>query len=323
MSRMKRRFKPMLAFPSKPFDSPDWLNEIKIDGTRVMGYIDTTKKSVELINRRGIDILYRYPELKTLYEDVKVKQVVLDGEIACFEKGKPNFQKLQEREHVDDPVRIELLSKNMPVTYIVFDVLHVDGKDLVDKPLIERKKILERVVSESSRVLISRYVIGNGKNFFQKVRKKGLEGIMSKKLDSPYIQERSKYWLKIKALKTLDCVICGFTSGRGKRSELLGSLIAGCYYQNKLKYVGKIGTGFSEKQLKELLERLEKLKVKKCPFPEEPELKLPPGRKPVWTKPKLVCEVKFLELTEDKIMRAPSFIRLRNDKIPKECILES
>ena len=167
------------------------------------------------------------------------------------------------------------------------------------------------------------YIIGKGKKFFREVKRRGLEGLVAKRLESTYqIGRRSKDWLKIKVLNTLDCVICGYTTGTGKRSELIGSLIAGCYDKGKLRYVGKIGTGFSEQQLKELLKALKGIKAVRCPFDVEPELKLPPSRAVVWTKPKLICEVRFMNLSKNKIMRAPVFLRLRDDKNINECILE-
>jgi bifunctional non-homologous end joining protein LigD len=148
-----------------------------------------------------------------------------------------------------------------------------------------------------------------------------LEGIMAKRLKSTYqIGKRSKDWLKIKYLKTLDAAICGYTLGSGWREKYFGALILGCYHQGKLRYVGRVGTGLNEKGYAELTEELKKLKTDKCPFEEKPEF--PSDVVPIWVKPKLVCEVKFMDLSRDLIMRAPSFIRLREDKEPKECILE-
>jgi bifunctional non-homologous end joining protein LigD len=324
MTLWDQLIKPMLAHLSEPFDSSDWCFEVKYDGTRCIAYIDVKSKSVKFLNRRLIFFQNRYPELLNIFEEVKARRVILDGEIVIFDKetGKPNFYKLAEREHVDNKTRIEILSKLIPATYVVFDILHKDGEDLIDLPLTKRKKILEKTVKESERILLSTYVIGKGKKFFKAVKRQGLEGIMAKKLNSPYlIGERSKLWLKIKVLKTLDCIIVGYSTGTGKR-EPIGSLILGCYHNGKLRYVGKVGTGFSEEELNQILGKLEKLKTNKCPFEQEPELDLPPERKAVWVKPKLICEVKFMNLSQNLIMRAPSFVRLRTDKQLKECILE-
>lgn len=292
------------------------------DGTRCISYVDTKEKSVKMLNRRMIYFENRYPELQEIWKDVKGEKVILDGEVVVFHKGKPDFYKLAEREHVESKTRIEFLAKMIPATYIVFDILYKDGKDLTQLPLIERKKILEETAKESSRLVISQYVIGKGKKFFEEIRKRGLEGMMAKKLDSPYmIDERSNLWLKIKALETLDVIIVGYTTGTGKRGELLGSLITACYHGGKLRYVGKIGTGFSEEQLAEILKKLERIKTGNCPLKKLPELRLPPGREPVWVEPRIVCEVKFMNLSKDLVMRAPVFVRLREDKLPEECEL--
>lgn len=321
MSLWNQLVKPMLAELSEPFDSPDFCFEIKFDGTRCIAYVDKEKKSVKLLNRRLKFFENNYPEIMNLWEDVDAKQVILDGELVIFKKGRPDFYLMAEREHTGDRTRIELLSKINPATYIVFDILYLDGKDLIDKPLVERKKILERVVKQSDRVLLSAYVVGEGKKFFKAARKKGLEGVMAKRLQSRYqIDKRSKDWLKIKYLKTLDTVICGYTAGTGWREPYFGALILGCYHQGKLRYVGRVGTGLSEEGYAELTQVLQKLRIDKCPFKEIPEF--PSDIVPRWVKPKLVCEVKFMNLSKDLIMRAPSFIRLREDKLPEECILE-
>jgi bifunctional non-homologous end joining protein LigD len=311
----------MLAHLAEPFNSKEFLFEVKFDGTRTIAYIDTQKHSVQFLNRRGIYFEDRYPEFKDSWKQIKAKRVVLDGELVVFKEGKPDFYSLQTREHVDEKMRIELLSRMMPATLIVFDILHKDGKDLIDFPLMERKKILQEVVEENERILISTYIIGKGKKFFEEVRKKGLEGVMAKKLESTYqLGKRSKDWLKIKYLKTLDCIICGFTKGTGWREEYFGALLCGTYFKRKLIYLGRVGTGWSESDLKYLTPSLKKLETKENPFDtfeEEPSI----IEKIHWVKPKLVAEIKFMNLSEDLKMRAPSFQRLREDKKPEECIL--
>jgi bifunctional non-homologous end joining protein LigD len=295
---------------------------IKFDGTRTIAYINKKKKEVRFLNRRGIWFEARYPEMKDLWKDVDAEKAILDGELVIFKEGKPDFYLLAEREHVDDRTRAEILSKLNPATYVVFDILHLDGKDLVDLPLIERKKILEERVRESERVLLSVYVIGNGKKFFEEVKAKGLEGIMAKRLSSSYqIGKRSKDWLKIKALNSLDCIICGYTLGEGKREKYFGALLLGAWHEGKLRYLGRVGTGWEEKDLEEITAMLKKIETGKNPFDvfeEEPSVL----EKVRWVEPKLVCEVRFMELTEDLKLRAPSFQRLREDKLPEECFLE-
>ena len=320
MSLWNQLIKPMLAFISDAFDSPDFCFEIKFDGTRCIAYIDKEKKSVKFLNRRLKFFQDNYPELQDIWKDVNAKRVILDGELVIFEGGKPNFYKLAEREHTGEKLRIKLLSEISPSTYVVFDILHKDGEDLIDKPLIERKKILEETVKESDRMVLSAYVIGKGKKFFQEVRKKNLEGVIAKRLQSPYqIGKRDKDWLKIKYLKTLDCVICGFTVGSGWRQKYFGALILGCYHQGKLRYVGRVGTGLDEKGYAELTQKLQKIKTEKCPFEEKPEM--PSKIIPLWARPSIVCEVRFMNLSKDLILRAPVFVRQREDKLPEECEL--
>jgi len=322
MSLWNKKIKPMLAKTSKPFNDENFIFEIKFDGTRTIAYIDRNKEEVRLLNRRGFWFEYRYPEMKNLWKDIEANQAILDGELVIFNNGKPDFRLLAEREHVDEKTRIEILSKVNPATYVVFDVLYLDGKDLIDLPLIERKKILENIVRESERVLISVYVVGKGEEFFEEVKAKELEGIMGKRANSTYqIGKRSKDWLKIKILNSFDCIICGYTLGEGKREKYFGALLLGAWHEGKLRYLGRVGTGWEDKDLEEITNMLKRIETDKNPFDifeEEPAIL----EKVKWVKPELVCEVKFMEFTEDLKLRAPSFVRLRNDKNIEECVLE-
>jgi len=320
---IERKFLPMLAFRSQPFDSQDFLFEIKYDGTRTICYFE--EGNIEFINRRGKEFSYRYPEIKeALKNAIKAGEAVLDGEIVVLENQKPNFWKLAEREHVDNKFRIELLSKLMPATYIIFDILFLDGKELIDLPLIERKKILKDVVEENERVRIAEYKIGSGKELFELARKSGLEGIVAKKIDSAYeIGKRSKNWLKIKAENSLDVVIVGYTTGTGEREDF-GSLLVAAYQNGKLKFLGRVGTGFSKEEIEGIIRKLEKEKISNPPVSSENvKLELPEGREAIWVKPKYVCEVRFLEFTEDMQLRAPVFVRMREDKSIEECEIEA
>jgi len=320
---IERKFLPMLAFRSQPFDSQNFLFEIKYDGTRTICYFENG--NIKLVNRRGKEFSYRYPEIKeALKKALKAKEAVLDGEIVVLENGKPNFWKLAEREHVDNKFRIELLSKLMPATYIIFDVLFLDGKELTNLPLLERKKILKDTIEENERIKIAMYKIGSGKELFEFAKKNGLEGIMAKKIDSIYeMGKRSKNWLKIKVENTLDVAIIGYTTGTGEREDF-GSLLVAAYHKGKLKFLGRVGTGFSKEEIEEIIKKLEKEKVP-TPFvsPENVKLDLPEGREAIWVKPKYVCEVKFLEFTEDMQLRAPVFVRMREDKSVEECEIEA
>jgi bifunctional non-homologous end joining protein LigD len=319
-----KKIRPMLTFLIRqPFDDPNYIMEIKFDGTRSITYIDVENKSVEFLNRRNIWFQDRYPELKELWKDVKAKErIILDGEIVVFVRGKPDFSKLASREHVGSKLRAKMLSEKHPATFVVFDILHLDGKDLVDLPLIERKQILDETVKESDRLLKSVFVNEKGKQFFKQMKEKGLEGMVAKKINSRYVQQRSKDWLKLKTLNTLDVVIVGYTSGIGKREEVFGSILAGIYHEGRLHYLGRVGTGWSDDFLKETLPRLEKLKTKKSPIQPEPRISMPDNRKIIWVKPQLVAEIQYLLLTRDLQMRAPAFKRLREDKLPEECVID-
>jgi len=307
----------MLAYPSKPFDSQKFLYELKYDGTRAICYVQDGK--VKLINRRNADITERYPEVVNSLK-VKGKEVVLDGEIVCFENGKPSFYKLAEREHIIDKFRINLLSKLIPATYMVFDILYVDGKELVNLPLIERKRILSECVVVNERVKIVDFVIGKGLELFEFAKSNGYEGIMAKKIDGFYEEKRSHNWLKIKVVDTLDVVVLGFTKGNGER-ESLGSLLIGAYVNGKLRYIGSVGSGFDREKISEALNKLKGDVIPKpdgIEIPNDVEL---PNRECFWIKPKYVAEVKYLEITKNLQLRNPVFVRFREDKKVEECVL--
>lgn len=311
----------MLAHLAEPFDSQEFLFEIKFDGTRTIAYIDAERKEVRFLNRRGIWFQERYPEMRELWKDVRARKIILDGELVVFRHGKPDFYALETREHIANGLRYSLLAKTMPATLVVFDVLHIDGMDVVEKPLVERKRILEGVVKESLRIVLSAYVVERGREFFEAVRKQGLEGVMAKRLSSIYqAGKRSHDWLKIKALKSLDVVIGGFTKGRGWREPYFGALLVGIYHQGKLRYLGRVGTGLDEEGYAKLTQELKQLTTDQNPFEvfeEEPRV----VEQAVFVEPQLVAEVKFMNLSEDLKMRAPSFKRLRKDKLPHECVL--
>ncbi len=318
-----QKIKPMLAKRAKPFDSEKHIFEIKFDGTRCIAYVDVENQKVKLLNRRMLWFQHRYPEIvRDLLTCVKCNRAILDGEIVVFEKGMPNFYKLAEREHCDDETRIEILASIMPATFIVFDVIYVDGANITSFPLMERKEKLKEVLTEGKHVTICDFIEREGKAFFEACAKKGLEGVMAKEKQSPYlIGKRSDYWLKLKATKTIDCVICGYTKGEGKRAPYFGALLLGVYENEKLRYVGRVGTGFDEALLKTLTEQLKRIEIENNPFhcfEERPEI----IEKCKFVKPILVCEVEYLELTKDKKLRAPSFKRLRFDKPASECKLE-
>jgi len=310
LSWMDRKIRPMLAHIAEPFDSEDFIFELKFDGSRTLAFIG---EKLRLQNRRLLNITHRYPELK-LRDDVNAKEAILDGEIVVTKDGKPDFGMLQTREHVSDELRIELLSQTMPATFIAFDLLYLNGKSLVDLPLMGRRAKLEEIVTESPRLLLSRYVETHGRRYFEEVAKLGLEGAMAKRKRSTYqIGKRSRDWLKLKAIKTADVVVVGFTPGEGWRSGYFGALAIGAYCGGKLEFMGKVGTGFDENLLKLISSML------KARTTDVKPIEISPPYEVRWVKPELVCEVKFMEVTPDLKLRAPVFRRLRFDKAPEEC----
>jgi bifunctional non-homologous end joining protein LigD len=289
----------------------------KLDGTRCICF--KLKNKVKFLNRRGLFFEKRYPEIVKCLKELK-DDIILDGEIVVFdERGKPNFYLLAEREHTDDKIRIDILSRKYPATYVVFDILNLNGEDLKNLPLLERKKILNKVVKDSERVKKC-YYTEDGKALWKVVKKLKLEGVMVKRKDSPYLQRRSDLWLKVKTLKSLDVIICGYTEGTGKRRGVLGAILCGIYYKNRLIYLGRCGTGFDEKQLNDLTTALKRIEVKRNPFQAFKEERSIID-KIHFTKLKFVAEVKFMNLSENLKMRAPSFKRLRSDKKIEECVL--
>ena len=314
MSWMDRTIRPMLAHKAEPFDSEDFVFEPKFDGTRAIAFVG---ERTRLQNRRLLNITYRYPELE-FSGQIDAKEAVLDGEIVVLQDGKPNFRALQTREHTDKELRIGFLSKRMPATYMVFDLLYLDGRPIVDRPLLERREKLREIVTEGSNLLLVEYAEEYGRRYFEEVIKRGVEGAMAKRRSSTYqIGRRSRDWLKLKNVRTMDCVILGYTLGEGWRSRYFGALVLGAYRDGKLVYVGRVGTGFDEESLGWLTDLLKSRETREKPI----DLVKPYVIK--WVKPELVCEVEFMELTPDLKLRAPSFKRIRTDKGPEECILEA
>ena len=286
-----------------------YLFEPKVDGIRAICY---KNKKIKLINRKNKDITYQYPEFNFI-KQIHTKSCVLDGEIIVYDKkGKPNFNLLQKRQ-LEKPLLIKTRCKEYPATYVVFDILMKNGKSLVHLPLNERKKILDKTITDNNQIQ-KIYFTKNGKKLWKEIIKKGLEGVVAKDETSKYsCGTRSSIWLKIKDLKTIDCIILGFTQGK----RIISSLALGVYAKGKLKYIGSVGTGFSFNFLKDLHKTLLKLKVKK------PPVEYVGTKKINWVKPKLVCEIKYLEITKDDKLRTPVFLWMREDKKPKECTLET
>jgi len=313
---MSCRIEPMLAtLADRPFSDPNWLFEIKWDGVRALARIEND--ALTLRSRTGVDIAKRYPELASLPDALAARQAILDGEIVALDaQGHSDFERLQERMHVRAPN--ENLVAQIPVVYFVFDLLYCDGYDLRETPLLDRKQLLQRLLHTSERFRYSDHQLEHGKELFALAEQNGLEGIVAKRADSPYVSDRSPYWVKLKVTKTVDAVVSGWTESRTSALPF-GSLLLGLYQGKKLRFIGHVGTGFDAKKLKELTSKLKELAAPTCPFDAVPET----NEKPSWVSPTLVARVKFSGWTQEHSLRHPVFVALREDARPTDCQWEN
>lgn len=298
--------KPMLIGIEQPaFNDPNFIYELKLDGVRCIAYID--KDKVELRNKRNLKLTQKFPELKNIYQQAK-KRCILDGELYVYKDGKTDFFEIQKRTLSSDRFKIQLSSKKYPATFTAFDVLYVDDKLLIDRPLIERKKILNKLITENDRFNISRYIETNGIELFDLTTKNDLEGIVAKRKDSKYyLDKRSKDWIKCKNLIDEDYVIVGYII----KEKGMVSLVLAQYDNHDLIYKGHVTLGVS---LSYLNSHSQKTNI--CPF-----LMIPKGNEDaIWIHPFLVGSVKFMEYTENGGLRQPVFKGFRDDKTPEECL---
>jgi DNA ligase D-like protein (predicted ligase) len=301
----------MLAVPGVPFTEEGWFFEPKLDGTRCIAHVLGDR--IVLQNRRLTDIGGRYPELLISLRTSVRRSCILDGEIVVFVEGQIDFHALQKREQQQKRLKIEILSQMLPATYILFDILEIEGDRQMHLPLRERKDLLSRHVEESERVAVTDYIETIGESYYRAAIKQGLEGIMAKRAESTYQPGvRSSDWKKIKKEIEFDLVVGGMTRGAGYRANTFGALLLGAYQGEKLLYVGKVGTGFSFEELQILRKILET--QPESPFVNPPNV---PGI--TWVNPTLVVEIQAMEVTEDGKLRAPVYLRLRNDKPPAQC----
>jgi bifunctional non-homologous end joining protein LigD len=290
----------------EPFDDDDWLFEIKWDGYRAICTVDE-KGTLTLQSRNDIDLLARFPALEDVGESFTSAPIMVDGEIVSLDdEGRSSFQRLQEAQKTP-----------RALTFVAFDLLYADGRDLRKTPLEERKALLQRSIREGGRVLYSQHVVGTGREFYNAAAANGLEGIVGKLRDSTYQERRSRDWVKIKALHEQEFVVGGWTEPRNSRVAF-GALLLGAYDGKKLRYVGHVGTGFSQKLLLQLHARLVKIGRDTSPF----DTKVDTNMKAHWVEPQIVVQVRFTEWTRDKLLRHPAFLGERIDKKPASVKLE-
>jgi bifunctional non-homologous end joining protein LigD len=310
-AEMPSSIEPMKStLADRPPTGDDWLFEVKWDGVRAIAYID--REEVRLQSRSGLRCERQYPELAVIPHQVAGTRAVLDGEIAVLDpKGVSRFHLIQPRIANSDPNTIAHLVRSTPVVYFAFDLLYLDGYDLRRVTLARRRELLEQVITPARVLRISDAFAGAGEAMLEAARENDLEGVLAKHASSCYESRRSREWLKIKIVGEQEFVIGGFTEPQGDR-DYFGALVLGVWEGDALRWVGNVGTGFDQKTLQSLHERLKQLVVRKCPFAERPK----PDRGMTWVKPELVCQVKFANWTQENRLRAPVYQGLRQDLPP-------
>src|SRR3954452_14390978 len=316
---MPERLVPMLGrLATLPADDDAWAHEIKSDGIRALAYSLPGRLRFETRNLN--DVTARYPELRALNRALSHHEAVLDGEIVAFDdEGRPSFERLQRRMHLGGDAAIRRMATALPVTYVVFDLLYLDGHSLLARPYEERREALAGLGLEAERWRTPAHHVGDGAQLLEVARGQGLEGIVAKRLGSPYEPgRRSGAWLKVKNTRRQELVIGGWLPGEGRRRDRLGALLVGFHEDGGLRFAGKVGTGFDERELERLGALLAQLERDEDPFSAGP----PRPRGAHFVEPRLVAEIEYTEMTSQKVLRHPSYKGLRDDKEPEQVELE-
>jgi DNA ligase D-like protein (predicted ligase) len=301
---LPERVDPMKAvLTDQPFSDPEWIYERKLDGIRCIAI--KADRRVRLLSRNHLSLNGRFPGVVEALEADPATQFVVDGEVVAFAGAQTSFAALQQRG--ERPVRIFLY---------VFDALYLDGEDITALPLRRRKGLLRDALDYQGPIRLTPHRNGDGEALFRDACRKGWEGVIAKRADSPYLQTRSRDWLKFKCSAEQELVIGGYTAPKGSRTDL-GALLVGYYDAGELRYAGKVGTGFTRATLADLAQRLEPLRRDGSPFAEEVR-----ERSATWVEPRLVAQVGFSEWTRDGRLRHPRFLGLRDDKAADEVVRE-
>lgn len=317
---MPEHVAPMLACAGDlPGDEARWSFEVKWDGVRAIAYVRPGRLRLE--SRNLNEITDAYPEVRGLLRDLGMREAVLDGEIVAFDdSGRPSFERLQRRMHVRSAAAVRRLAASTPVVYAIFDLLYLDGRSLMALPYEQRRARLEELGLGGDAWRVPAAHPGRGRALLDATEAQGLEGIVAKRLDSRYEPgRRSSAWCKVKHTRRQELVIGGWLPGEGRRADRIGALLTGAFEDGGvLRYAGRVGTGFTDRTLRMLGERLEPLRRADNPFAGAPRL----PRNAVFVEPELVAEVEFREWTEDGVMRAPSYKGLRDDKPAAQVVRE-
>jgi bifunctional non-homologous end joining protein LigD len=337
---MPRALEPMLATAAKSLPSGDgWAFEVKWDGVRALAYL--AGDELRISARRGDDASPRYPELRPIVQAHAGRELILDGEVVAFdEAGDPSFGLLQRRMGLTNEARIRRRAAETPVTYVAFDLLWLDGEPLLAEPYERRRELLAGLGFDGPSWQTPRHRVGQGEALLRVARERGLEGIVAKRLTSPYRPgRRSADWIKVQNRRRQELVIGGYMPGEGGRSRGVGSLLVGYWdatpaeaaslgRPQRLVYAGGVGTGFTTTTLAELGRLLEPLHRETSPFEAgwDPQVKYASRireRGPLrWVEPVVVCEIEFLRWTHEDTVRAASFKGIRDDKDPREVVRE-
>jgi bifunctional non-homologous end joining protein LigD len=291
----------------------DWVLERKFDGERCVAH--KTGSDVRLESRTGRDLTGTYPEVSAAVVAQRSRDLLLDGEVVAYEGDQTSFTRLQQRLGVTRPSSEQVA--RYPVVYCVFDLLAVDGEDLTDRPLVERRARLTRTIRSSSALQHTEAWSDDSERRFAEACRSGWEGLIAKRADAPYVAGRSKDWLKLKCVWEQEFVIGGYTDPTGSRTDF-GALLVGYFEDGALRYAGKVGTGYTKAALQSLGSRLRKLETAQSAFVDA----RPIPRGVHWTRPDLVAQIGFAEWTSDARLRQPRFLGLRDDKSPAEVVRE-
>lgn len=303
----KKDIKPMLiAEEQKPFNNIDFIYELKLDGIRCIAYLDNSV--TELRNKRNMIIAPGYPELHEIHKQAKVK-CILDGELIVFANGRPDFSEMQRRSIMSNKIKIEFAAKRYPVSFVAYDILYYDDKQVTGLPLIERKKLLEEAIIENDRISISRYIEEKGIELYELTVQHNLEGIVAKRKESKYFfGKNTKDWIKIKYLKDDDFVVCGYI----EKDSVIASLLLGQYNnENQLIYKGHVSIGVNREEFKTIINTKREIVSELKDLIKEDAV--------VWIEPVNVCIIRYMEKMPSGSLRQPVFKGLREDKTPLEC----